>query len=64
MRTVTTRAKRGFLLLFSRTPDPGPGSRITVETRPEPEPFDVTQFLGTVAQIAASTVAIVVIATR
>ena len=59
-----TRIKRGFLFFFSRTPDPGPGSTIFVGTKPEPEPFNVTQFLGTVAQIAASTVAIVVVATR
>ena len=58
------RTKRRFLLFFSREPEPGPGNLVTVGTKPEPEPFDLTQFLGSVAQIAASTVAIVAIAIR
>jgi polysaccharide export outer membrane protein len=57
------RVKRG-VLFFASAPKPEPGSVVTVATKPEPEPFDVTRLLGTVAQILASTVAIVAIATR
>ena len=50
--------------LFSSTPKPGPGSIIFVPEKPEEEPFNVTQFLAAWAQILASTVAIIVVATQ
>jgi protein involved in polysaccharide export with SLBB domain len=59
----SARVPRKFLL-FTSFPEPGPGTVVTVPTKPVGEPFNVTQFLGSVAQILASTVAIIVIATR
>lgn len=58
-----TRIKREFLF-FGSEPRPEPGRVVTVESKPEPEPVNVNQFLSTLAQILASTVAIVAIATR
>lgn len=52
------------LLFFRRYPKVGPGSTIFVSARPEPEPLNVTAVLSATAQILASTVAIIVIATR
>lgn len=55
---------KGRFLLFSSSPTPGPGSMVTVPIKPEREPLSVTQLLASVAQILASTVAIIVVATR
>ncbi len=57
------RVKSRFLF-FSSEPEPGPGSVITVPLKPEGEPFNPTEFLANLAQIAASVVAIIAIATR
>jgi hypothetical protein len=51
-------------LFFSTSPEPLPGSVITVPAKPEGEPLDVTRLMGSVAQILAATVAIIAIATR
>ncbi len=51
-------------LFFITRPSPGPGSVVTVPTKPEGEPLDVTVLMGSIAQILAATVAIVAIATR
>lgn len=51
-------------LFFTSSPAPGPGSEVFVPWKPEGEPFNVTQFLAAAAQVLASTVAIIVIATR
>ncbi len=59
----SARVKRKFLF-FGSTPKPGPGSVVTVPSKPEGEPLDTTAFFGSVAQIVASMVAIVVVATR
>ena len=59
----SARVKSKFLF-FSSSPRPRPGSVVTVPRKPEGEPFNLTQLLGTVAQVLASTVAIVAIATR
>jgi protein involved in polysaccharide export with SLBB domain len=59
----SARVKSRFLI-FSSEPEPGPGSVITVPAKPEGQPFNPTQFLANLAQIAASVVAIIAIATR
>jgi len=59
----SARVKSKFLI-FGSSPAPGPGSVVTVPSRLPGEPFNVTQFLGSLAQMLASTVAIIVIATR
>ncbi len=53
---------KGRFLFFTSTPQPGPGSLVTVPQEPEAEPLNVTQLLGSVAQILVSAVAIVAIA--
>lgn len=51
--------------LFSRWyPTPGPGSTVSVPTKPEGIPFNVTQFVSAMAQTLASVVAILVVATK
>jgi protein involved in polysaccharide export with SLBB domain len=57
------RVKSRFLF-FTSKPQPGPGSVITVPVKPEGEPFKPTEFFASLAQIAASVVAIIVVATR
>jgi protein involved in polysaccharide export with SLBB domain len=47
-----------------RSPRVGPGTVVSVPTKPDAEPFRMTEFLAAAAQILASTVAIAVIATR
>ena len=59
----SARVSRQFLF-FLTDPRPGPGSTITVPSKPESEPLDVTRLMGSVAQIFAATVAIIAIATR
>lgn len=52
-------------LFFSRSwPKPGPGSVVTVPSKPERQPQNAAQFLAAMAQVLASTVAILAIATR
>ncbi|MBI4500612.1 MAG: SLBB domain-containing protein [Gemmatimonadetes bacterium] len=55
---------RSKFLFFSSYPTPGPGSTVKVPVAPQGAPFNVTEFVGSFAQILASTVAILVIATR
>lgn len=52
------------VLFWRVSPEPGPGSTVSVPEKPEGEPFNRTEFFGTIAQIVASMVAIVAIATR
>lgn len=67
---VSVRAANGSaqsvrqFLVWRRYPDVGPGSVILVGAKPEPEPLDITGVLAATAQILASTVAIIVVATR
>jgi protein involved in polysaccharide export with SLBB domain len=51
-------------LFFTSSPEPGPGSVVVVPVKPEAEPFKPTEFFASLAQIAASVVAIIAIATR
>jgi protein involved in polysaccharide export with SLBB domain len=52
-------------LLFSSTPTPGPGSEVFVPFRdPNERKTDVVALVGAIAQILASTVAIIVVARR
>jgi protein involved in polysaccharide export with SLBB domain len=53
---------KGKFLLFSSSPTPGPGSTVTVPSKPEGVPFNLGSFLASIAQIVASAVAIVAIA--
>jgi protein involved in polysaccharide export with SLBB domain len=59
----SARVKSRFLI-FGSSPAPGPGSVVSVPSKAPGEPFNVTQFVGSLAQVLASTVAILVIATR
>lgn len=59
----SAQSVRGFFL-WRRYPEVGPGSVIVVGAQPEPEPLDITGVLAATAQILASTVAIIVVATR
>jgi protein involved in polysaccharide export with SLBB domain len=60
----TARVPSKFLFFARSYPTPGPGSVITVPDKPAGEPFNLTGFMAAFAQILASTVAIIVIATR
>jgi protein involved in polysaccharide export with SLBB domain len=51
-------------LFFSTAPEPLPGSVVTVPAKPEGEPLNVTQLMGSIASILAETVAIIAIAVR
>lgn len=55
---------KGGFLFFRSEPRPGPGSTVFVPERPPSEEVNITQFLGSMAQILASTVAIIAIAVR
>lgn len=59
--SARTRSK---FLFFSSYPSPGPGSVVTVPLKQPGPPFDVTAFLGNLAQVLASSVAIVLLATK
>ncbi len=59
----SARVKSHFLF-FGSSPAPGPGSIVSVPQAREGVPFNLTEFLGSMAQILASTVAILVIATK
>ena len=59
----SARVKRKFLF-FGSSPAPGPGSTVLVPEKPLGEPTNVTQLFGTIAQVLASMVAIMLIATR
>lgn len=56
------RSRRG--VLFRSSPTPGPGSEIIVPARDPDHKTDVVGLLGAIAQILASTVTIIVVATR
>jgi protein involved in polysaccharide export with SLBB domain len=60
----SAKIKGHHFLFFGSSPTPGPGSTVTVPTAPEGRPFDVTPFVGSLAQILASTVAILVVSTK
>ena len=49
---------------FGSSPTPGPGSVISVPVAREGEPFNVTGFLTSLAQVLVSAVAIIVVAPR
>ena len=57
---VKTRHK---FLFFRSDPEPGPGAEITVPVK-EPSNQDTVRLIASIAQIIASTVAIVVLATH
>ena len=59
----SARTKSRFLF-FSSSPKPGPGSTVFVPSKEPGEGFNVAAFMASVAQILASTVAIIVVATR
>lgn len=56
------RTRRGGL--FKSDPTPGPGSEVFVPAREPGERTDYVALMGAIAQILASTVAIIVVATR
>jgi polysaccharide biosynthesis/export protein len=56
--------RRRMLGLFSSAPKPGPGSRVVVPPRDQSDKRDLTQFLGTMAQIAGSIVTVVLVLNR
>src|SRR6266480_993585 len=58
---VVTRHK---WLFFRSDPKPGPGSEVTVPLRDTSNPTNYVQLFGAIAQILASTVAILVVATK
>lgn len=51
-------------LFFSSTPTPGPGSEVLVPAKDPTEKTDYVALFGAIAQIVASTVAIIVVVTR
>ena len=57
-----TRTRGGGL--FRGSPSPGPGSEVFVPAKDPSERTDYVALFGAIAQILASTVAIVVVATR
>jgi protein involved in polysaccharide export with SLBB domain len=59
----SARVKSKFLI-FTSSPEPGPGSTITVPVAPPQQPFNVTEFFSAVAQILTSTIAILVLSTK
>ena len=58
---VETRHK---FLFFRNDPKPGPGSEVTVPLKDTSNPTNYAGLFGAIAQILASTVAIIVVATR
>jgi protein involved in polysaccharide export with SLBB domain len=59
-----TRTRNGGFLFFGSTPRPGPGSEVFVPAKDPSERTDYVALMGAIAQILASTVAIIVVATR
>lgn len=55
---------RSHFLFIHSNPTPGPGAEITVPTRDLSHPTDVVALVGSIAQVLASTVAIIAIATK
>ena len=51
-------------LLVSRDPKPGPGSEVFVPVRDTTQHVNYVQLFGGIAQIIASTIAIIVVATK
>ena len=58
---VETRHK---WLFFRSDPKPGPGSEVTVPVKDTANPTNYAALFGAIAQILASTVAIIVVATK
>ena len=58
---VETRHK---WLFFRSDPKPGPGSEVTVPLKDTANPTNYAALFGAIAQILASTVAIIVVATK
>jgi protein involved in polysaccharide export with SLBB domain len=58
---VATRHK---FLFFRSDPSPGPGSEVTVPLKDTSNPTNYVALVGAIAQILASTVAIIVVATK
>jgi hypothetical protein len=59
----SAQVKQKFLFL-ARSPQPGPGSVVTVPEIPQGEGRNVNQLLGTLAQVLTSAVAIIAIVVR
>lgn len=59
---VETRRRQ--LILWSSTPTPGPGSRVVVPARDPNLKRDITQLLGTTAQVLGSLLTVIVVLTR
>ncbi|HEX9565847.1 MAG TPA: hypothetical protein VF981_17845, partial [Gemmatimonadaceae bacterium] len=51
-------------LFFSSSPTPGPGSIVSVQTKPQAEPTSLAQVLGVFAQVLTSAVAVIAIVVR
>ena len=51
-------------LFFSSSPTPGPGSVVSVQTKPQAEPTSLAQVLGVFAQVLTSAVAVIAIVVR
>ena len=65
VRYANGDARTPSRFLFWRSyPEPAPGATISVPMEPARPPFDLGQFMGNLAQILASTVAVLVVATR
>lgn len=59
-----TRVRKRVLLLFRSSPEPGPGSVVTVPARDASDRFDLRGFLSDVIQIAGSVATIIIVANR
>lgn len=57
-------AVRENVLLFNRSPTPGPGSRVNVPIKPADEAFDFVDLLGRVAQIAGTLTTLLLVLDR
>jgi len=58
------RTKHKKLVFFTSSPTPAPGSEVYVPVKDLSHPTDYVALFGAIAQILASTVAIIVVATR
>lgn len=57
-----TRVRRRFLFFFRSSPEPGPGSVVTVPARDTSDRFDLRGFLSDVIQIVGSVTTIIIVA--
>ena len=65
MRNADGEVETRHKFLFFRTdPRPGPGAEVTVPVKDTSNPTNKAALFGAIAQILASTVAIIVVATR